>query len=106
MIEGLWTVEFRTNAGTSGGGVVILRDSKVAGGDTGYYYMGSYSVDDGNIQAVLEIKRYRAGHVSVFGAADRLQLALSGKTDGSSMDLSGRVAGIQISVRGTKRESL
>lgn len=104
MIEGLWTVEFQTNMGGAGhGGVAVLRDGKVAGGDSGYYYVGTYSVDDGNIRTVLEIKRYRAGHVSIFGPVDHVQLALSGKTDGSSMNVSGQVAGIQVNVRGMKR---
>jgi len=106
MIEGLWTVEFQTNMGGPGhGGVAVLRDGKVAGGDSGYYYVGTYSVDDGNIQTVLEIKRYRSGHVSIFGPVDRVHLALSGKTDGFSMDVSGQVAGIGVNVKGTKRET-
>lgn len=104
-MEGLWTVEFRTNTGSLGGGVVILQGGRLSGGDAGYYYMGTYSLDDGKFQTVLQIKRYRVGHISVFGPAESLQLTLSGKIDGSSMDVSGQVAGIQISVRGTKRES-
>lgn len=41
-MEGLWTVEFGSNAGLFGSGVVVMRDGRIEGGDNSYYYVGTY----------------------------------------------------------------
>ncbi len=43
MIEGLWAVQYVGIQG-NGGGVVVFIDGKVLGGDTGYTYVGTYTV--------------------------------------------------------------
>lgn len=104
-MEGLWTAEFQSGVGGAGSGVVVVRNGTIMGGDAGYYYTGTYSVDDGKVQVALQIQRYREGHKSVFGPADNLRLTLSGSVDGSRMNLTGQVMGIEIIVGATKVES-
>jgi hypothetical protein len=41
-MEGLWTIEFGSNVGVYGSGVIVLRGGKIKGGDASYYYDGSY----------------------------------------------------------------
>jgi hypothetical protein len=41
-MQGLWTIEFGSNVGVYGSGVIVMRDGKIQGGDASYYYDGSY----------------------------------------------------------------
>jgi hypothetical protein len=41
-VEGLWTVEFGSNTGIFGSGVVVLRQGRIEGGDASYFYVGTY----------------------------------------------------------------
>ena len=41
-MQGLWTIEFGSNAGVYNSGVIVMRDGKIKGGDASYYYDGSY----------------------------------------------------------------
>ena len=42
MLEGLWTVEFRSSIGNTGYGTVTFDGRKARGGTAGYYYVGTY----------------------------------------------------------------
>jgi len=44
-LDGLWTVVFSTGADSSGG-VIVFTDGQLRGGDSCYFYVGEYSVDD------------------------------------------------------------
>jgi hypothetical protein len=33
------------------GGVAVLETNRIFGGDSGYYYLGTYSIKDGQIEA-------------------------------------------------------
>jgi hypothetical protein len=41
-MQGLWTIEFGSNAGVYSSGVIVMRDGKIKGGDASFYYDGSY----------------------------------------------------------------
>jgi hypothetical protein len=76
-VEGLWTIEFGSNAGVFGSGVVILRGGKIEGGDASYYYIGSYETPNPEkpypsvFRARIEAKPYLPGAESVFKTYDR-----------------------------------
>ena len=65
-IDGLWTVEFGSSAGSFGGGVALFRDGTVLGGDSLYYYIGDYSLQAGTLKATLRISPFIEGAESVF----------------------------------------
>jgi hypothetical protein len=66
-MDGLWTAEFGSSTGISGGGVAIFRDGLIWGGDATYYYTGSYTVAGKEFKASLTIFPYIEGAESVFG---------------------------------------
>jgi len=109
MIEGLWTVEFRTSIGGVGFGTVIFeKDGRVAGGDAGYYYMGSYTLDQDKITGEVRVQRHNPREVSVFGPLEHGDLKISGTIQGSSMTVSGQLTqnpGVEITIKATKQES-
>jgi hypothetical protein len=83
-MDGLWTIEFGSNAGLFGSGVAVLRDGKVQGGDQAYYYEGEYESAAVNtypaiLKAKITITPYLPNHESIFKTFDKsLTLLLEG----------------------------
>src|SRR5208282_1324808 len=55
MVEGLWTVEFRSSTGNTGYGTVVFDGKKAMGGTAGYYYFGDYQVEGDTLNASLRV---------------------------------------------------
>ena len=51
MFEGLWIVQYEGTAGGDGG-VIVLVQGRVLGGDNAYVYTGSYQGDGENYRLV------------------------------------------------------
>src|SRR5437879_5827447 len=84
MIEGLWTAEFGSSTGVFSGGVAVLRDGKILGGDATYYYVGDYSIKGNTFQATLKISPFMEGAESVFKTLGKdLTLELVGSLVGA-----------------------
>jgi hypothetical protein len=49
MLEALWSVGFITGQGLHGAGVVIFETGRVFGGDSYFYWVGSYRVGAGRL---------------------------------------------------------
>jgi hypothetical protein len=65
MMDGLWTAEFGSSTGGFSGGVVVLRDGKLMGGDAGYYYLGDYQIREKSFQATIQVFPLRNMRVSL-----------------------------------------
>lgn len=81
--EGLWTLYFRS--GFFGTGVAVLRDNRVLGGDTYYYYDGNFTLKDNIVEAIIKIVRFNLTGVGVFGNMDSFNLDVSGDITGTEM---------------------
>ncbi|NTA35979.1 GrlR family regulatory protein [Agrobacterium salinitolerans] len=57
MKNGLYSVKFSV-AGGAGGGVVVLTDGKLLGGEQGSAYIGTYRVDGTKLVADVEVKTH------------------------------------------------
>ncbi len=79
MLEGLWTIEFVSNLGTQGAGVVILESGRILGGDSSYYYRGTFEVKNKTVEAQMEGSHYSGEAHSIFGFRHKFKLKLSGK---------------------------
>ncbi|MGV2127326.1 GrlR family regulatory protein [Agrobacterium vitis] len=79
MQNGLYKVVFKTPLGV-GAGVIFAQDGKMWGGDSGIYYIGTYTDDNGNVAATVETNRHfqPGGTVSVFGV-DKVTINLVGR---------------------------
>jgi hypothetical protein len=107
-IDGLWTVEFRTNVGDAGFGTIVLENGRVAGGDGGYYYLGSYALDGEKITAEVKIQQYNGVYASRSESPETATLKISGNVQGTRMMVSGQVVEnpeLEIAIRGIQRES-
>ena len=88
-IEALYVVHFGDLASPDGyinGGVVVLETERVFGGDSGYYYTGSYRVDAEALQVNATIERHNPTW-SVWGdQAPKFDILLTGRRrDGGSV---------------------
>lgn len=57
MVEGLWVVQYVGTQG-SDGGVVVLTQGKVLGGDNGFTYIGTYQASDAGVKARVRIHQF------------------------------------------------
>ena len=91
MVEGLWTLEFRSSIGNTGYGTVTLSEGRATGGTAGYFYMGRYRVEGDVLSASLKVRRFNEQNISVFGPLIEFELRLSGTVAEPRMILAGRV---------------
>jgi len=70
-MEGLWTAEFGSSTGVFSGGVVVLQDGRVMGGDGGYFYLGEYTLNGNALRASIEVQPFIENYQSVFRTANR-----------------------------------
>jgi len=96
MKEGLWTAVFNAR-GISGAGVIYLANGQALGGDSLYYYKGSYEFDEatGRLQANLKATAFVAGAIPVFGIpASSFNLNINGVVSGDTATATGIVSEI------------
>ncbi len=106
MLEGLWTVEFRSSMGNTGYGTVVFDGKTAMGGTAGYYYSGNYQVDGNVLNASLRVYRFSAGLASVFGPWEAFELQMLGTVNEPEMTMSGRMVGqraLKMAIICTKR---
>lgn len=109
MVEGLWSIEFASSHGFVGGGVVVLETQRIFGGDSSYYYIGDYRVQNNQIVAMVTITHYNGPPSSIFGNRPHFQVRISGQTNPSIMDVHGHLVGDPnqvVAARLTKRAEL
>jgi hypothetical protein len=100
--NGMYVVRFRAPAGVMGGGVVILGDGKLRGGDSMVAYLGSYRDEGGEMIAELQAKVHTnvPGMAPIFGAADATVMAKGKMRDGRGLLIgtSPQAPGVQLQV--------
>lgn len=109
MLEALWSVEFVSNLQSVGAGVAVFETGRVFGGDSQYYYLGTFRIVGGVIHAELEINHYAGSPSSVFGPLQKFNIKLQGEPTDPVMVLRGHLVqnpALQIYIRLTKRADL
>lgn len=88
MKSGLYLAQFVV--GTSAGyGVAMIRDGRVAGGDSSYWWEGALTVDGDAFSGKLVVRQHSSGTPSIFGFFDSFDLNLSGKRNGDAWQAQG-----------------
>ena len=74
QIEALYVVEFGDVAigGETytywNGGVAVLETNRIFGGDSGYYYLGNYTIKDSQFEATVKIVKHNPTWEDAFGS--------------------------------------
>jgi hypothetical protein len=109
-MQGLWTVEFGSNTGMFGGGVVVFENGTLMGGDGGYYYIGTYRIEGANLQATVTVSPFIEGYESVFRTMGRpfsleLRGTLTDETHAVAQGHPTEMPQLTLGVKLTKRSS-
>lgn len=110
MLEGLWTVEFRTNLGSFGYGVGVFVSNRILGGDSSYYYDGAVKIEGESVTGELKVINYSGQMPSVFGNLTNFSIKFSGTLPrGPEFAFSGYLKenpNMKITIKGRKRSDL
>jgi hypothetical protein len=106
---GLWTAEFGSSVGISGGGVAVFEQGKILGGDATHFYIGDYKLTGKDFTATLRLSPFIEGAESVFrtrGQTLTLELAGSFTGDGQAIGqgFPKEMPSLKFGVKLTKRE--
>jgi hypothetical protein len=84
-LEALWAVTFIASARNLGGGIVVFEGEKIFGGDSNYYYVGSYKAAGNVITADVAIIHHAGPYNKLFGPLPRVDLTVKGTRHGKSI---------------------
>jgi hypothetical protein len=88
MREALYLVKFGDveNGQRLNGGVAVLETNRIFGGDSGYFYLGTYTLKDGEITATVEVTKHDPEWRNAFGDDARVfKLQITGQVDGQDI---------------------
>jgi hypothetical protein len=77
-VEGIWSAEFFSSLGGSGTGVVVIDCGQLRGGDSNYFYRGTYNLVGSQLQAQLAVMHYAGPLNNIFGPVGRVNLSIEG----------------------------
>jgi hypothetical protein len=83
-LDGLWIVQF-TGKDILGSGVVVFSNGKVFGGETGFYYIGTYEVDSKVVKARVMIRNFDPNIPSGFGIDGDYEMDVSAMLQDNQM---------------------
>lgn len=75
-LDGFWIVKF-TAPGISGSGVVLFSNGKVFGGETGFYYVGTYRSEEKVVKARVMVRNFDPNVPTGFGIAGDYEMDVS-----------------------------
>ena len=98
-VEGFWLVQF-TGVQGWGGGAVTLIGGQLFGGDSGFFYTGSYKTQNDTLNARIHVRRYIDSVATVMGR-DEFDLELTGIKQGNTITITGAIPGTSLRLKGT-----
>lgn len=88
-LDGFWTAEFASNEGLFGGGVVLLNNGVVSGGDSGYVFSGNIAFSNEaarDIRATVQVEPFLRNQISVFNTQNtKFTLQIVAKMTGENL---------------------
>lgn len=67
MSHGIFEVQFQSNRPDSGGGLVVVKDGAVNGGDANYLYQGHVPTTSGPFSSQFTVSMWQPGNTNVAG---------------------------------------
>jgi hypothetical protein len=101
MVNGFYSLNFKLPEEIEGsGGVAILLNGKVYGGDSSYSYQGTYLAEGALLKASIHVSPFNEFLKSIFSAFEDTddEIQLTGKVDANGFLIEGRLAGIEGSI--------
>jgi hypothetical protein len=92
-LAALWSVRFSSDLGIHRGGVVVIEDGKILGGDSGFTYIGQLRTKRRQMIANMRVAKYVVGAPPIFGM-DNFEVELTAQPDENQMSFTGFVVGL------------
>jgi T3SS negative regulator,GrlR len=109
-IDGFWTVNFDSNSGNLGSGVVVIHQGRVFGGDSGFMYTGNVKVEESIVHVDIDVSRHTNFPTqSIFGQMSNFHLKVSGSPNSDTFTLTGHLVenlALTITIIGVRRAEL
>jgi hypothetical protein len=77
-LNGLWTASFSSETEDSGAGVVVLLDGVILGGNSSYYYTGTYFLEGPSFKCRMTATHFFGDLSKIFGPLRSIRLAVEG----------------------------
>ncbi len=85
-LEALWTIEFQTPGGWVNEGIIVLETNRLYGGDSDFFYVGTYEVAGETLTADVHVRHYHGEQLTAFGdEATDFWVTLEARRDGDAM---------------------
>lgn len=82
-VEALWTAQFEVAGGWVNGGVVVLETGRIFGGDSQFYYLGTYNLAGSTVTGQVRSRHYHGERNTAWGDnADIVDLTVQGALTG------------------------
>ncbi|SDG85625.1 T3SS negative regulator,GrlR [Pseudomonas flavescens] len=101
MVSGIYEVEFKSSMPDEGGGLIVIKDGSVNGGDEHFLYRGTIQGEGDSVTANIQVSQWKSGNTSIVGASS-FTVELKGSLTSEHLHLSGSAAGFTINVRGRR----
>jgi hypothetical protein len=88
-----------------GGGLIVVNQNTINGGDFGYLYRGSYATLGDKLSSTIKVTHYNPSATSIFGPLKEFDLTLSGQAVGDTFTFNGSIAhnpSMQIKIAGKR----
>jgi hypothetical protein len=108
MLNGIYSVTFKSNKGNLGTGTVVLINDRFYGGDASYFYKGGFTTQGSQNSADIDVTRHQEGE-SIFGPLDQFSIKASGTIAEDNFQIAGAVnehPGMSIRIEGRKVSDL
>jgi hypothetical protein len=94
MIHGIYRTRFTANGQDMGGGIVVIDETTVHGGDVDYVYTGHYWLNSlHRLAATVQVTNYTGRLNAFLGRRSSFALSITGMADPRTMSLWGSVDG-------------
>lgn len=93
MIDGFWLIHAQGPGGTAGG-IAVFSNGKVFGGDSGFYYLGTYQEKGGIVKARVAVHNFDPAIVSILSVAKDYELNVSATMTDDAMNGTAVVSGV------------
>jgi hypothetical protein len=107
-LDGLWIVQF-TGKDILGSGVAVFSNGKVFGGETGFYYVGTYAAQGKAVKARVVIRNFDPSIPSGFGVQGDYEMDVSAMLQDNQMTGTAMIANQpqnSLGIRLTKKADL
>jgi hypothetical protein len=90
MQNGIYLVEFQL-LNNKDFGLIVVKDGSLNGGDPGYIYSGTYSVNGNAVSIQARVIRHDPSWITVFGPIEQFDLQLSGEASPNQFVFTGTI---------------